>query len=182
MKSAVRIEYEKQKDLFAPYLNWKYPSCWWGNIRWFFRSFKLAFERARKGYSSYDIVDLDSYFIGKLACALEDFAEKNVGIPLEYVDAANGDSDKAFENWNNEIKHVSQLLFKSLESLEEFNYNIPEFPMARFEKQDNKVFFGEATEEGQAWCKMAEEVAIDRKKCREEAFEWLSEHWENLWI
>lgn len=182
MKSAVRIEYEKQKDLFVPYLNWKYPSCWWGNIRWFFRSFKLAFERARKGYSSYDIVDLDSYFVGKLACALEDFAEKNTGMPQEYVDAANGDDDKAFENWNNDIRRASQLLFKSLESLEEFNYNIPEFPMTHSEKQDNKIIFGEATEEGQAWVKMVEEVAIDRKKCRKEAFEWLNEHWENLWI
>ena len=159
MKSAVRIEFEKHKDLFVPYLNWKYPSCWWGNIRWFFRSFKLAFERARKGYSSYDIVDLDSYFVGMLACALEDFAEKNVGIPLEYVDAANGDDDKAFENWNNDIKHVSQLLFKSLESLEEFNYNIPADDFNAINKN-----------------------ALERIKCRKEAFEWLNKHWENLWI
>lgn len=159
MKSAVRIEYEKQKDLFVPYLNWKYPSCWWRNIRWFFRSFKLAFERARKGYSSYDIVDLDSYFIGKLACALEDFAEKNVGIPLEYVDAADGDSDKAFDNWNNEIKHVSQLLFKSLDTLKEFNYNIPGDDFDAINKN-----------------------MVERIKCRKEAFEWLNEHWENLWI
>lgn len=159
MKSAVRIEFEKHKDLFVPYLNWKYPSCWWKNIRWFFRSFGLAFQRARKGYSSYDIVDLDSYFVGMLACALEDFAERNVGIPLEYVDAANGDSDKAFENWNNDIKHASQLLFKSLESLEEFNYNIP---IDDFKARNKNV--------------------LERIKCRKEAFEWLNEHWENLWI
>ena len=159
MKSAVRIEFEKHKDLFVPYLNWKYPSCWWKNIRWFFRSFGLAFQRARKGYSSYDIVDLDSYFVGMLACALEDFAEKNVGIPLEYVDAANGDSDKAFENWNNEIKHVSQLLFKSLDILKEFNYNIP----------------------GDDFNAIYENIS-ERIKCRKEAFEWLNEHWENLWI
>lgn len=159
MKSAVRIEYEKHKDLFVPYLNWKYPSCWWKNIRWFFRSFGLAFQRARKGYSSYDIVDLDSYFVGILACALEDFAEKNVGIPLEYVDAADGDSDKAFENWNNDIRHASQLLFKSLDSLEEFNYNIPADDFDAINKNTS-----------------------ERIKCRKEAFEWLNKHWENLWI
>ena len=160
MKSAVRAEYEKHKDLFVPYLSWKYPSCWWKNIRWFFRSFNLAAQRARRGYScTYDIMDLNDYFVGALACALEDFAEKNIGVPQEYVDAADGDSDKAFENWNNDIRHASQLLFKSLESLEEFNYNIPIDDFNAINKN-----------------------ALERIKCRKEAFEWLNEHWENLWI
>lgn len=183
MKSAVRAEYEKHKDLFVPYLSWKYPSCWWKNIRWFFRSFGLAFQRARRGYScTYDIMDLNDYFVGALACALEDFAEKNVGMPQEYVDAANGDDDKAFDNWNNDIRRASQLLFKSLESLEEFNYDIPEMPDIVVYK-DNKVEFVSGSEDKrQEWINKTREIALDRIKCRKEAFEWLNEHWENLWI
>jgi len=180
MKSVVRAEYEKHKDLFAPYLNWKYPSCWWGNIRWFFRSFKLAFERARKGYScNYDIMDFNDYFVGVMACALEDFADKNIGVPQDYIDAADGDDEKAFENWNNDIRRVSQLLFKSLESLEEFNYEIPKMSDIVVYK-DNKVEFVSGPED--KWINKTREIAFDRIKCRKEAFEWLNEHWENLWI
>ena len=183
MKSAVRIEYEKHKDLFVPYLNWKYPSCWWKNIRWFFRSFGLAFQRARRGYScTYDIMDLNDYFVGALDCALEDFAENNIGMPQDYVDAADGDDDKAFENWSNDIRRASQLLFKSLESLEEFNYDIPEMPDIVAYK-DNKVEFVSGSEDKrQEWINKTREIALDRIKCRKEAFKWLNEHWENLWI
>ena len=171
MKSAVRIEYEKHKDLFKPYLSWKYPSCWWKNIKWFFRSFNLAAQRARRGYScTYDIMDLNDYFVGALACALEDFVEYNIGIPIDYLDAMNGDEDKAIEQWHNDIKKVSFLLFKSLESLEDFNYDVPSFSGT------------EKEEEIQNWLTETNNIARDRIKCRKEAFEWLNEHWEKLWI
>lgn len=182
MKSAVRIEFEKHRDLFRPYLSWKYPSCWWKNIRWFFRSFKITFERACKGYSSYDIMNLDDYFVGMLACALEDFAEKNIGMPQEYVDAANGDSDKAFENWNSDIKRASQLLFQSLESLEDFNYDVPECPEVLTFKNEKVEFIGGTEEERQNWLTETNNIARDRIECRKKAFEWLNEYWEHLWI
>jgi hypothetical protein len=183
MKSAVRAEYEKHKDLFVPYLSWKYPSCWWKNIRWFFRSFGLAFQRARRGYScTYDIMDLNDYFVGALACALEDFTEYNIGIPQSYLDAANGDEDKAIGQWHNDIKKVSLLLFQSLESLEDFNYDVPECPEVITFKNNKVEFIGGTEEEKQNWLTKTEEIALDRIKCRKEAFEWLNEYWEHLWI
>ena len=45
-----------------PYFSWKYPECWYKNIRMFFRSFKYAYQRITKGYAYCDTWDLDDYY------------------------------------------------------------------------------------------------------------------------
>ena len=181
--SAVRRQYEKQNfDLFKPYLPWAYASNWWENIRWFFRSFKLAAQRIKRGYSDYDIVDLDSYLTGLIACALDDFANRTCSIPQEYLDKFNNDEDKAFECWKNQLKSVSYTLFQSLECLEEFNYNVPEMP-GKIVFEDGVMKHEDTTEEEiEKWRKNVESISKTRHECFRLAFKWLRKHWWNLWI
>ena len=183
MISEVRKKFEKSIRPFRPYAPWNHLTNWWKNIRWFFRSFGLAIQRARKGYScTYDIMDLNDYFVGCLACALDDFAEHNNGIPLYYLQKNDNNDERAFKEWNDEVKRFSMLLFQSLESLEEFNYNIPDFPGDVVFKENGEVLIIGDKKEREEWQNHMEDVAEDRLKCRKEAFKWLNEHWEDLWI
>ena len=43
------------------YCPWRYPSNWIKNIRLFFRRYKWAYQRAKRGYADCDIWNFDSY-------------------------------------------------------------------------------------------------------------------------
>lgn len=59
------------------YCPWRYPSNWIKNIKSFLYNFKYAYQRIIRGYSDYDIWDLDSYFTNTISNAMEDFVELN---------------------------------------------------------------------------------------------------------
>lgn len=182
MISEVRKKFEKSIRLFKPYASWNHLTNWWKNIKWFFRSFGLAAQRVRRGYScTYDVTGLNDYFVGCLACALDDFAKHNIGIPLDYLQKMDNNDELAFKEWNNDVKRISMLLFQSLESLEEFNYDVPDLPGELICKDGTITLMG-TDEERAEWLKYMDEIREDRIKCRKEAFKWLNEHWEDLWI
>ena len=47
------------------YYIWKYPSCWFKNIKIFFKSFKYGIQRARAGISDKDTWNFD-YFLSQI--------------------------------------------------------------------------------------------------------------------
>lgn len=182
-RSAVRRQYEKQNfDLFKPYLPWTYASNWWKNIKWFFRSFKLAAQRIKRGYSEYDITDLDSYLTGLMACALDDFAKRTQGIPQEYLDKYNGDEEKAFARWKEQLQATSYMLFQSLECLEEFNYNVPEMPGKITFINGEMKHINATKEEIDKWLEENRKITEARYECAQDALKWLKKHWWDLWI
>ena len=83
-----------------------------------------------------------------------------------------------------EIISLVSNLFCSLESLEDFNYEIPEVPSRNItEREENgmKVYEIATDEEFDKWSARMKEVADDRTKSRREAFLWLADHCEELW-
>ena len=187
-KTSMWNEYEKERShqLFKPYVPWslKYPSNWWRNIKWFFRSFKYAYQRVRRGYSDYDLWDIGDYIIGLSAQALEDFSKKTHSYPDEYTKYnKKEDSDEGFDNWTQEIKECSSKLFLSLEALEEYNYETPEFPKEIVtERSKGLVTYTFPNKEiVEDWVNTLNEIAMDRRLQRREALLWFMDHSEELW-
>jgi len=186
-KSKLRAEYEKINSfkLFSPYCPWTYPSNWWKNIKWFFRSFKYAAQRVRQGYCDLDLMDLDSYFVGLMACALEEFAEKSEGYPCRYISRYySEDQDSAA--WKAEVRGVSLHLFQSLDCLEDFNYNKMKFPGKLVFKKDEKeqTYATVECSDIEKLNKLHEEEKLiyeDRQYCYRKAMEWLTEYGWDLW-
>lgn len=162
-------EYDKikRRELFTP-LPW-YPCNWWRNIKWFFKSFKYAAQRVRRGYCDTDLWDIGYHITGLLAQALEDFSENLCGYPVEFEKYDSEDGTEGAEVWKEEILECSRNLFKSLEDLEQFNYRVPKFPD------------GDDSTEWEEYMKRTQEIAVDRNKCADEAFEWLSRYICDLW-
>ena len=93
--------------LFKPFKPMKYPSNWWDNLRWFFRSFKLAAQRIKRGYSDYDLADFGDYLTRMAACGLEDFRIKNKGYPGTLTE----------EEWDEMLDKASANFFLSIDEL-----------------------------------------------------------------
>ena len=185
-KTAMWREYEKNTRgfLFAPYAPMRYPSNWLKNIKWFFKSFKYAAQRARRGYADCDLWDLDSYLTGLIAQALEDFAENMNGYPIEYEKYNTEDKpDAGAAEWAREIKNCSLDLFRSLESLEDFNYKKPDIDWDISVEEDGKVNFNSTSteEEKKEWFKLCGVIAQERKQGADRAFLWLARHIMDLW-
>ena len=88
-KSMIWKEYDKESShkLFKAYKPWsfRYPSNWLDNIKWFFKSFKFAAQRVKRGYSDYDLWDIGDYITGMSAQALEEFSKIKSGYPCSYM-------------------------------------------------------------------------------------------------
>lgn len=70
-------------------------------IRDFFNNIKWKYQRAKRGYSEYDLWEIDYWFINTFSRMLRDFVKINHGYP----------SDKETpENWEKEILHNADLL------------------------------------------------------------------------
>ena len=175
-------KYDKGTEhrLFIPY-----SRNLWKNIGWFFRSFKYAMQRVKRGYSDYDLWDIGDYITGMSAQALEDFIAFNNGYPCSYMKYNKSeDSDEGAEVWNTEIKQCSGKLFCSLESLESFNYQTPEVPGKYItEKTESgiKIHNTATDEEMKEWAARMNDIRKDRETVRREAFLWLADHSEELW-
>lgn len=189
IKTSMWREYEKEAShkLFKPYRPWslRYPSNWIKNISWFFRSFKYAAQRAKRGYSDYDLWDIGDYITGMSAQALEEFAEKTDSYPCRYMKFnKKEDTDEGAEVWKNEIKNCSGKLFVSLECLEDYNYDVPPMPGEMIIERaggEVKVHSTATEEEDKAWLDCLREIRTDRTNNRHEAFLWLADHSEELW-
>lgn len=91
-----------------PYYKWRYPSCWWKNIRMFFRSFKYAWQRITKGYADCDTFNLDSYYLDIFAGTLYHLADNHFAYP----------GDDRFPNdelWTTYLKEMASCFYRANE-------------------------------------------------------------------
>ena len=100
-----------------PYYRWRYPSCWWKNIRMFFRSFKYAYQRITRGWADCDTWDLDNYYLDLFNGTLNHLAEHHMGYP-------GNDEFDTDEKWTAYLKEMAQQFYRANES-NEF-YDTPE--------------------------------------------------------
>lgn len=169
------------------YLPW-YPRNWWSNIRYFFRTFKWAWQRATKGYSDQDTWDLDMYFSNLMIASLSQFRSEVQGFPA-YMDS--------IEEWYAILDKIIFLLKQSaeMEPLEEKNELAEWYEEYLDTKHLNfeevadgkavRISLIEADEETDAkrtqYFKREEELYNLRVQKRKEAFELMAEYFGNLW-
>ena len=67
------------------YGSWKYPACWFRNIKTFCRGFKYAYQRIVRGFSDYDCFDLDTYYLRNMSATLRHLADTSMGYPINYT-------------------------------------------------------------------------------------------------
>ena len=63
------------------YYRWRYPSCWWKNIKIFFNSFSAAYQRITRGFCWWDVWDFDTYLAELMAQGLVVLADEGYGYP-----------------------------------------------------------------------------------------------------
>lgn len=187
MKTVMYKELEKSSSfkLFTPYRPWSCLSNWWANIKWFFRSFKLAIQRVKRGYCDIDLWDFDDYIIRMLALGLEDFADKTWSYPGPGYAGGEDDEEKDFEAWKSDLRRASMNFFQSIEELEELNYKMPKYPgdiKSTIKIEGDKIVREFKNEEGwQEYFKEREAIAEDRYKHLDDAMDWLKEHIHEIW-
>ena len=174
-------------NLFAAegYLPW-YPCNWWSNIRYFFRTFKWAWQRATRGYSDHDTWNLDTYLVNLLITSLSQFRTETMGYP-GYMESE--------EEWYAILDKIILLLKQSNEDepLEEKNdladwYEeyLETRPLVFTEvKKGIRKYTDTDDEETKAKVKLyynrETELENIRKEKRKEAFELLAQYFGHLW-
>ena len=177
-RTAMYRELEKSKSykLFAPYKPIKNIYNWWDNIRWFFRSFKLAAQRIKRGYSDYDLADFGDYLTRMAACGLEDFKNKTVGYPGTLTE----------EEWSHMLENASANFFLSIDELTDFNYCKPEIPgeLKVVENEKGELVLdhvGATHEEIKEWMDTINAIDEDAVKRGREGWEWFSKWYQHVW-
>ena len=87
---------------------WRYPSNWAGNIRWFFRRYKWAYQRVTKGYCDVDVWELHSSLLNYLSGTLKELAETSTGYP-------GNDRFPTPESWEEFLKDLSNDFYRANE-------------------------------------------------------------------
>lgn len=162
--------------LFKPFKPMRYPRNWWDNLRWFFRSFKLAAQRIKRGYSDYDLCDFGDYMTRMAACGLEDFRNKTDGYPGTLTP----------EEWNHMLENASANLFLSIDELTDFNYCKPEMPgeLKIVEKENGELtmsHIGATDEEIKVWMETINAIDKDAVERGREGWEWFSKWYQHIW-
>lgn len=177
-RTAMYRELEKSKSykLFAPYKPIRYISNWPDNIRWFFRSFKLAAQRIKRGYSDYDLCDFGDYMTRMAARGLEDFRIRSNGYPGTLTE----------EEWDEMLDKASANFFLSIDELAGFNYNKPQMPGSiDVVKHDDGslelVHTGSTEEEFKKWYDTINAIDKDAIERGREGWEWFSQWYPRIW-
>ena len=97
-----------------PYYKWRYPSCWFKNIRMFIHSIKYAYQRITKGYADCDTFDLDSYYLDIFNGTLNYLADHHWGYP-------GHDEFDTDEKWTAYLKEMAQKFYQANESNEYYD-------------------------------------------------------------
>lgn len=93
---------------FNPLSVWHYgiyshaPRFWWENIKMFFQNIRFAWQRATKGYCSYDVWDLDAHLCYVIRDTLRRLSETTHGAPDAMFDHEK-DSAKPWQDLLNDM-------------------------------------------------------------------------------
>ena len=155
------------------YLPWR-PCNWWFNIKYFFRSFKRAWQRATKGYSDSDLWELGFYYSNLMIASLTQFRASIIGYP-SYMNS--------IDEWYAILDKIILLLKQANEEepLEEKN----EF--AEWYEEYVKIYDGTSEPSEENWNKVKQyykredELYEIRQQKRKEAFDLMSEYFGHLW-
>ena len=84
--------------------SWRHPI---ESIIYFFRNLKYAWQRATRGFSDWDLWNLDSYYSKLIWKSLEGFVNMHkYGTPSENI---------TIDEWNEKVRSVAELFRNSIE-------------------------------------------------------------------
>ena len=148
-----------------------YKMRWFARIKWWFKRRKYIKERARNGWSRYDVWDFDSYLAEVIGGALEFLAHNNMSHSYDITD----------EEWKTKLLHISEC-FKQ--------YNVdPPCPaytayheaVERIENEAGSISVSAPQELLAAWRDEETRNYENKMKKLKEGFDLLYEIYPNLW-
>jgi len=141
-----------------------------------FKKIKWAYQRVKKGYSDWDLGDMDIWFLETIPKMLKDFKDKNNAIPTsmfeEYLDAHKDQDDylddeaekTAIAQWN---KTLDRMIYCFNEANED--------KCSKRNEYDYKT-------EKEAHLNKEKEITLYREEMLKEGFELFRKYFHNLWI
>ena len=147
---------------FDLYAKLDYKPHWTARVKWFFKRRKYVRERARQGWSKYDVWDFGNYLAFITGGALEFLAQNNMSHPWDISD----------EEWKEKLLRIS-------ECFKQYNEQ-PDCPAYR---AFHEAFArGEWTEElSIAWKEEELRNHNEKMKKLKEGFDLLYEVYSELW-
>lgn len=82
---------------FDLYAKLDYKPHWTARVKWWFKRRKYIKERARKGWSSYDVWNFDTYLASIISGALEFLSESHMSHPF----------DRTPKEWSAQLKYIA---------------------------------------------------------------------------
>lgn len=171
------------------YMPWRYPGNWFRNIRQFFRTLTMAWQRITRGYCYWDLFSIDYWHSNVMARALLDFKENAYSYPgkgaastpegwvriLEEIALnfwACDENNEAFLNEYEDVFH--EVLDKRMRQETESDYGLT------ITYSDDGI-----TAEGRAnvekWRDRFRENEEKRNKCKNRAMAKMQEWYYHLW-
>lgn len=159
----MKVNYNKRNNVFT----YCYYYKWWNifkNITNFFRTLKFAWQRARYGFSSYDIWDFDDWFTRTIPAALRALKDNGCGYPmLEGFDQMT--DEQCVEAWHNILDDI----IESIEfSQKEFYDEYPEFLKTPLKYCE-------------AWREVQDKFTMEQRKKLKHGMDLLYQYMPNLW-
>lgn len=156
---------------------WKFaraPLKW---FKYFFRSFKYAYQRATKGYCDCDVWECFDYYTHVISGTLHELADNHMGHP----------DDMTPESWTATLHEIAEHLEKSLEENELLPQPKTDEWNEAFERAPNILLF-----DGGRWISVDDELTKAMHKEQEElrklrsaekdmALDMLKKYWYHLW-
>lgn len=144
------------------YLPWTHPIS---NIKTFFRSVKYSYQRITRGFSDYDVWELDSYLSLILSETFKHLSKTNHGHPY----------DLSEDEWDNLLLDMSEKALQ-MSPFYEFDNEYEDELLFDYEegriKQDNCF---------DAWKDREDEINKCMVQCKDEVMEFLKERFYDLW-
>ena len=157
------------KGYYAPM---RYPSNWIANIKMFFKTWRWAYQRAKRGYADIDVWNFDDYLTQVMENGIKQLANQSYSFPGD-------DEFPTAESWTNYLNKIVNLLHSSREDTRTYT-NIYE------EDYDKWIeTHGWNCDEDNPWRKAfwnrERELAALRQRDFDEAWEMIHHVFYHLW-
>lgn len=148
-----------------------YKPRFMAKVRWWFKRRKYIKERAKNGWSRYDVWDFDTYLAMVISGAMEYLAEKHMSHPHDYTP----------EEWSEKLKTISDCFKAYITEPECPAYKAYHEAVTRIHNKDGSISVSAPTELLHAWREEEKRNYENKMKKLKEGFDLLYEVYPNLW-
>lgn len=142
-----------------------------GRIKWWFRRRKYARQRARWGFSEYDVWDFDTYHAELVSNALNYLANHNISHPYDITD----------EDWKILLEKIAECFKQWNEDPPQPTYEAYRAAVKRIENEDGSITVEAPDELLEAWREEEKRNYENKLSKLKEGFDLLFKYYPNLW-